>query len=83
MYYISFCSLKYTEVLLTQLNITDPYALFSLLKDFLKINTGKATGDAGQQDGHQSHKLRVCSQDLLLGIFINHRGPLWGLEQTH
>lgn len=73
----------YTETLLTQLYITDPYALFCLLKDFLKVNTCKATGDAGHQDGHYAHKLRVCSQDLLLSIIINHCRPLWGLEHRH
>lgn len=68
---ISFRPTKYTKVLLTQLYITDPYALYRLLKDFLKVNTCKATGDAGHHNGHQTHKLRVCSQDLFLRIVPN------------
>lgn len=75
--------IKYTETLLTQLYITDPYARLCLLKDFLKVNTCKATGDAGNQDGNHSHKLRVCSQGLLLSIIINPCRPLWGVENRH
>lgn len=81
--YTSFHPIKYTETLLTHLYITEPYALFCLLKDFLKVNPCKATGEAGHQDSHHSHKLRVCSQDLLLRIIIDPCGPLWGLEHRH
>lgn len=81
--YTSCHTIKYTETLLTQLNITNPYALFCLLKDFLKVNTCKATRDAGHQDSHHSHKLRVCSQDLLLSVINDHCRPLWGLEHRH
>lgn len=76
LYYTPFHPIKYTETLLTQLYITKPYALLCLLQDFLKVNTCKATGDAGDQDGRHSYKLRVCSQDLLLSIIINICRPL-------
>lgn len=79
----SYQPVKHTETWLTQLDITDPDALLGLLQDFLKVNTCEATGDAGHQHGHHSHKLRVCSQDLLLTIITNHCRPLWGLEHRH
>lgn len=69
-----------TEASLTQLYITDPHALFSLLKDFFKVNSRKATGHTCHQHSHQSHKLRAWRQDVLLRINFIHWGPLWRLK---
>lgn len=38
----------------TQLNVADPDALLGLFEDLLKVNTSKATGEAGKQHGEHA-----------------------------
>lgn len=38
----------------TQLNVADPDALTGLFEELLKVNAGKAAGEAGEQHGQHA-----------------------------
>lgn len=67
--------------LLTQLDVTDPDALFAFLQDLLKVDAGKAAGAARHQHCCHAHKLRPSRGGLLLRGHGGIRRPLWEQRQ--
>lgn len=68
--------------ILTQLDVTDPHALFTFLQDLLKVNTGKPTRAARYQNCCHAHKLGACRCRLFLQGRRRLRGPLQTAEKT-
>ena len=62
--------------ILTELDVTDPDALFALLQDLLEVNPSEPAGAARHQHCRDPDKLRACRVGLFLWGRGRIRGPL-------